>query len=72
MAYDVVSDTRIEVDFGRLSDDVDAGGQVQLKATPAQARQTARSWHIDRVALAGEDDGASSACGAHRGFPRAP
>ncbi|MDC0673426.1 HEAT repeat domain-containing protein [Nannocystis radixulma] len=59
MAYDVVSDTRIEVDFGRLSDDVDAGGQVQLKATPAQARQTERSWHIDLVALAGEDDGAS-------------
>jgi len=56
MAYDVVSDTRIEVDVSRLSDDVDAGGQVQVKATPAQARQVERRWHIDLVAVAVEGD----------------
>lgn len=59
MAYDVVSETSVAVDLSRLSEDVDAGGQVEVKASPAEARQVERRWHIDLVALAAEDDGAS-------------
>ncbi|KIG19273.1 hypothetical protein DB30_03829 [Enhygromyxa salina] len=59
MAYEVVSQTSVEIDMSRLADEVDAGGQAQVHATQDQAQQIDRSWHVELVAVARDDDGSS-------------
>jgi HEAT repeat protein len=61
MAYEVETQTEVEVDMARLSEqvDVDAGGKVDVNASPAQAHQVDRDWHIELVAVEREDDGSS-------------
>ncbi|WAS97387.1 HEAT repeat domain-containing protein [Nannocystis punicea] len=57
MAYDVVGETRVEIDFARVSDGVDAGANAQVEASPPEAHHVERRWHLDLLALA-EEDGA--------------
>ncbi|EDM79493.1 hypothetical protein PPSIR1_35242 [Plesiocystis pacifica SIR-1] len=65
MAYDVVTHTHVEIDFGQMAADAqDAmaqqqGAQMQVARDEAKIHDVERSWHLDLVALATEDDGAT-------------
>ncbi|WP_434416790.1 HEAT repeat domain-containing protein [Nannocystis pusilla] len=59
MAYDVVGETRVEIDFARVTDGVDAGAHAQVVASPPEAHHVERRWHLDLLALDPEADGAS-------------
>ncbi|MFY0541447.1 hypothetical protein [Nannocystis pusilla] len=59
MAYDVVGETRVEIDFARVTDGVDAGAHAQVEASPPEAHHIERRWHLDLLALDAEADGAS-------------
>ncbi len=58
MAYDVRTTTRIELDLGRLSNEIDLGkGNVGSETTEAQQHAVTRQWHLDLEAVAVDDDG---------------
>lgn len=59
MAYEVVSHTQVEVDFGRLSEDVDLDAGARVAASPAKAHEVERAWKLDLVSVALDADGSS-------------
>ncbi len=61
MAYDVRTDTTVDIDLSQLSKGVELGGpNTDVATSAAQAREVSRTWHIELEAVALENDGVST------------